>query len=41
AAEIANIVGGDRLQLKVLHEGGNGGNIATNAIVDSIQVEYV
>lgn len=40
-ADIANITGGDRLQLKVLHEGAGGGSIATDAIIDSIQVEYV
>lgn len=41
AAEIANILGGDRLQLKVLYEDAGDGSIATDAIVDTIQVEIV
>ena len=40
-ADIGHLLGGDRLQIKVLHEGGDAPHIETNAIVDSIQVEYV
>ena len=40
-ADIGHLLGGDRLQLKVLHEGAGNGDAETNAIVDSIQVEVV
>ncbi len=40
-ADIGHLLGGDRIQIKVLHEGAGNGDAATNAIVDSIQIEYV
>jgi parallel beta-helix repeat protein len=38
---IGDLLGGDRLQLKLLHEDAGGGDIATDVIIDSIQVEIV
>ncbi|GAG87107.1 unnamed protein product, partial [marine sediment metagenome] len=40
-ADIGQLLGGDRLQIKVLHEGAGNGDAETNAIVDTIQVEFV
>lgn len=40
-AQIGTLRGGDRLQIKVLHEDAGNGDIATDTIVDSIQVAIV
>lgn len=40
-ADIGQILGGDSLQFKVLHEGGAGDDIETDAIFRCIEIEYV
>ncbi|MBA7616092.1 hypothetical protein ES703_23383 [subsurface metagenome] len=40
SAQIVALLGGDSIEVKVLHEAANGGGIATNAYLRAVEIEY-
>jgi hypothetical protein len=40
-ADVDDFVGGDHVQFKVLHEAAGGADAATDAVFESVTVEYV